>query len=142
MSGIEAGSANPTIETLDALAVALGIPLTDLFTPSTRSDAVVIPATPATGEVTHELLRRISGGHQVEIWRLRLPAGGHHDGVPHAPGTTEHLVVADGSLTAGPVNDQHDLGAGDLLAFPGDVAHSYVSRDGADVCVILASPIS
>lgn len=142
LSGLESGSSNPTIDTLDAVAVALGIPLTDLLVPTAPMQPQVVRATRAVAEPQQEMLRRVSGGHQVEIWRLRLPAHTTYDGVPHAHGTLEHLMVASGRLSAGPADDLVELGPGDLLAFPGDVAHSYRTASGrADVTVVMTSPM-
>lgn len=143
LSGLESGRSNPTIDTLDSVAIALGISLADLLVGSPPREALVVRATEAADEgPQRELLRRVSGGHQLEIWRLRLPAHTGFDGVPHAPGTLEHLVVAAGTLSAGPVDDLVELGPGDLVAFPGDVAHSYrTSSVPADLTVVIASPV-
>jgi hypothetical protein len=83
------------------------------------------------------------GGHSLELWRLRLPAHTAVDGVPHAPDTIEHLLVASGRLVAGHTDDLRLLRAGDLLAFAGDAPHTY-RTDGtaADVTVVIASPVS
>ncbi|WP_433175720.1 helix-turn-helix domain-containing protein [Actinoallomurus sp. CA-150999] len=142
LSQLEAGAGNPTIDTLDAIAVALSIPLTDLLTRDASPGTVHLPATVASDEgPTRELLRRISGGHSLELWRLRLPAHTSIDGVPHAPGTVEHLLVASGRLDAGPADDPRSLSTGDLLAFAGDSPHSYRTGDvPADVTVVIASP--
>ncbi len=142
LSGMESGRANPTIDTLDAVAVALGIPLTDLLVPTAPTEPVVVRATATSDESQQEMLRRVSGGHQVEIWRLRLPAHTTYDGVPHATGTLEHLMVASGTLSAGPDDDLVDLATGDLLAFPGDVAHSYrTTSEPVDATVVMTSPM-
>ncbi|MFV0460645.1 MAG: helix-turn-helix domain-containing protein [Actinomycetales bacterium] len=144
LSQLEAGKGNPTIETLDALAVALRIPLTDLLARDTNPGPVHIPGTDlADGVLGRELLRRISSGNSLEIWRLRMPSHQHVSGVPHATGTIEHLLVAAGSLVAGPTEQPVSLTAGDLLAFAGDVPHSYATADEpADVTVVIASPIA
>ncbi|MEV0521624.1 XRE family transcriptional regulator [Nonomuraea sp. NPDC050405] len=144
LSQLEAGTGNPTVDTLDAIAVALAVPLTDLLARHAGPGTVHLPATPAAGDgPTRELLRRISGGHSLEIWRLRLPAGTTVDGVPHAPGTTEHLLVASGGLVAGPADDPRRLDAGDMLAFAGDAPHRYRTGDvPADVTVVIASPVA
>ncbi|MER6083009.1 helix-turn-helix domain-containing protein [Streptomyces sp. NPDC001833] len=98
LSQLEAGRGNPTIETLDALAVALRIPLSDLLARDTDPGPVFVPRTDlADGEVGRELLRRVSSGNGLEIWRLRMPRETHLDGVPHATGTTEHLSPPAGS---------------------------------------------
>lgn len=144
LSQLEAGMGNPTIDTLDAIAVALAIPLTDLLTRHGDPATVHLPSTTAAEEdPTRELLRRISGGHSLEIWRLRLPVNTTVDGVPHAPGTIEHLLVASGRLVAGPADDPRHLAPGDMLAFAGDAPHSYRTGDiPADVTVVIASPVA
>uniref|UniRef100_A0AAU3H4V0 XRE family transcriptional regulator n=1 Tax=Streptomyces sp. NBC_01401 TaxID=2903854 RepID=A0AAU3H4V0_9ACTN len=143
LSQLEAGKGNPTIETLDALAVALRIPLTDLLTRDTDPGPVLVPGTTAVeGEVGRELLRRISSGNSLEIWRLRMPPNTELNGVPHATGTVEHLLVASGHVTAGPADTPQNLSAGDLLAFAGDAPHIYrTATDPADIAVVIASPI-
>jgi transcriptional regulator with XRE-family HTH domain len=143
LSQLEAGVSNPTIDTLDAIAVALALPLTDLLTRSAESGTLHLQATAAASDgPTRELLRRISGGNSLEIWRLRLPPNTSVEGVPHAPGTNEHLLVAAGYLTAGPTDDTRELAPGDLLAFAGDAPHTYSTTDTpADVTVVIASPV-
>lgn len=142
LSGLESGRSNPTIDTLDAVAVALGIPLTDLLVPAATTQPEVIPATAAADVPQQEMLRRVSGGHQVEIWRLRLPAHTTYDGVPHAPGTLEHIMVASGRVAAGPSDDLVALGPGDLLAFPGSAPHTYrTTTEPVDATVVMTSPV-
>ncbi|MGW4784588.1 hypothetical protein [Streptomyces sp. NPDC004230] len=58
----------------------------------------------ADGEVGRELLRRISSGNSLEFGRLRMPPETHLDGVPHATGTVEHLLVSSGHLISGAAN--------------------------------------
>ncbi|MEU7910593.1 helix-turn-helix domain-containing protein [Microbispora bryophytorum] len=144
LSSLEAGTGNPTIETLEAVALALHIPLTDLLTRDTDAGPVHLPSTPAAADgPTRELLRRIGSGHSLELWRLRVPPHTDLAGVPHAPGTVEHLLVAAGEITAGPDDDPRLLGPGDLLAFAGDRPHRYRTGDApADVTVVIASPVA
>ena len=144
LSAIEAGTANPTISTLDALAVALRIPLTDLLAREADPGPVHVPGTSIVdGEEKRELLRRMSGGHTIEIWRMRLPANHEHSGLPHAPGTVEHLYVASGTLSAGPVGQLVDLKPGDMLAFAGDVEHEYrTGNNPVDITVTFAAPVT
>ncbi|GGL05604.1 transcriptional regulator [Sphaerisporangium melleum] len=143
LSGLEAGTGNPTIETLDAIALALHIPLTDLLARDTDAGPVHVLATePERDGPTRELLRRVGGGHTLELWRLRVPPHTSLDGLPHAPGTVEHLVVGSGALTAGPGDDLRELRHGDLLAFAGDRPHLYrTGEEAADITVVIASPV-
>lgn len=142
LSGLEAGRANPTVETLEALAIALHVPLTDLLTHENDSGPVLLRGTsmPAAGPA-RELLRRIGGGHSVELWRLRLPPNTRFEGVPHSSLSTEYLFVSAGPVTAGPTDDPATLHAGDLLAFAGDQPHHYCSTtDPAEITMLIASP--
>ncbi|MET3937106.1 XRE family transcriptional regulator [Arthrobacter sp. OAP107] len=144
LSQLEAGKGNPTIDTLDAIAIALSIPIADLLASEADTGPVYRPSTAAEpDEVSRELLRRISSGNSLELWRLRMPPGTELAGVPHATGTIEHLLVSSGYVTAGPVQAPRDLGPGDMLAFAGDAPHFYRTDTGpADITVVLASPIT
>ncbi|MFJ9376519.1 beta-eliminating lyase-related protein [Streptomyces sp. NPDC101455] len=105
LSQLEAGNGNPTIDTLDAIAIALRIPIADLLARDADTGPVFRPGTDIEpGEVSRELLRRISSGNSLEIWRLRIPPETEPAGVPHATGTIEHLLIATGHVTAGPVD--------------------------------------
>ncbi|MGW3114949.1 helix-turn-helix domain-containing protein [Streptomyces sp. NPDC001091] len=144
LSQLEGGNGNPTIDTLDAIAIALRIPIADLLARDADTGPVFRPGTDIqSGEVSRELLRRISSGNSLEIWRLRIPPETELPGVPHATGTIEHLLVATGRVTAGPVDAPQELGPGDMLAFAGDAPHFYRTADEAvDITVVFASPIS
>jgi transcriptional regulator with XRE-family HTH domain len=144
LSHLEAGKGNPTIDTLDAIAIALSIPLADLLARDADTGPVYRPGTAAEpGEVSRELLRRISSGNSLEIWRLRMPPETELAGVPHTTGTIEHLLISAGHITAGPVDAPQDLGPGDMLAFAGDAPHFYrTDTEPVDITVVLASPIT
>lgn len=141
LSSIEAGRGNPTIDTLDALAFALHLPLTDLLADRGDEGVVYRSGTPVQpGEVQRELLARIKPGQGVELWRLRMPPHTSLEGIPHAAGTVEHLLVADGTLEAGPAGQVIVLTTGDLISFPGNGPHGYrTHEDEADITVLLAS---
>lgn len=142
LASIEAGTGNPTIGTLDALAIALALPLADLVSAHATESSVKITSTePDHDAPTRELLRRLQGSYSVEIWRLRIPAGQHTAGAPHAPGTIENLIVHSGDIRAGAATDLVDLSTGDCLSFPGDQPHSYdAGTTLADITVLIASP--
>lgn len=142
LSSIEAGRGNPTIDTLYAIAFALRLPLTDLLAEEESAATVYQPSTPRLeGEVARELLLRVNAGQNTEIWRLRIPPYTAINGVPHAPGTVEHLLVASGALTAGTIEEPAHLNPGDFLAFRGDVPHNYETFEtDADVTVFIVSP--
>lgn len=142
LSMLEAGDGNPTIGTLDALAVALGIPLTDLVDYTADRGDVYIPRQElAPAELQHELLNRIPVASTMEVWKLHMPTGDTFDGVPHAAGTIESLYVIDGELTVTTQQESYLLLQGDFLSFNGQQTHRYVTETSpADVLVLLASP--
>jgi transcriptional regulator with XRE-family HTH domain len=144
LSAVEAGSGNPTVETLDAIAIALRIPLTDLLTSEQPVEAIVRHRESHDPDVpSQELLQRLGAGRAVEVWRLTLPADSSLDGVPHSPGTIEHILVNAGSFEAGPVGDQRPLATGDFFLFMADLPHRYTTgHEAVDATVIMASPLS
>jgi transcriptional regulator with XRE-family HTH domain len=144
LSRIEAGRANPTVETLYALADALGVAfgaLTAEAAPAARHvRAGDVPR--VGGSVEARVLTQIAGGALVEALEITFPAGQLRSSSPHPAGVTEHLLLIDGRLRAGPVDAPTDLEAGDVLRFAGDVAHSYaaIGDDPARAIVLMAYP--
>jgi transcriptional regulator with XRE-family HTH domain len=144
LSRIEAGRANPTVDTLYALADALGVPfgaLTAEAAPAARHvRAGDVPR--VGGSVEARVLTQIAGGALVEALEITFPAGQLRSSSPHPAGVTEHLLLIDGRLRAGPVDAPTDLDAGDVLRFAGDVAHSYaaIGDDPARAIVLMAYP--
>jgi quercetin dioxygenase-like cupin family protein len=58
----------------------------------------------------------------------------------HPPGTEELVFCLEGALAVGPEGLEEELSAGDAVWFPGDLTHSYFSRDGARVLSIMSYP--
>jgi quercetin dioxygenase-like cupin family protein len=50
-------------------------------------------------------------------------------GTPHLPGTREFFTCLDGSVNIMVAGDRHALATGDVLAFPGNLPHSYQNAD-------------
>lgn len=131
---IEAGQANPTVETLFALANALGVSfgaLTNAAGPRAR----VVRATEGEripGTVEARVIERIFGAHLAEILDVVFPAGQQRLADPHTPGVVEYLLLTKGRLRAGPVDELVELRVGDMLRFPADVPHSYAAIGKAD----------
>ncbi|MEX2549087.1 MAG: XRE family transcriptional regulator [Nitriliruptoraceae bacterium] len=130
LHAIEAGEANPGIETLWALARALGVPFGDLLDPPApvvrvvRAGQAPQVASESAAMKAHLLA---STGHRarVELYDLVLQPGRVHDGQAHTEGTTEHVLVTRGELRVGPAEQAVHLGVGDLAAFASDRAHTY-----------------
>jgi quercetin dioxygenase-like cupin family protein len=60
---------------------------------------------------------------------MELAPGATMRGSPHLPGTREFFTCLGGQVTIFVAGDRYDLGPGDVLAFPGNVPHSYRNAD-------------
>jgi transcriptional regulator with XRE-family HTH domain len=138
LSRIEAGRANPTVETLYALADALGVSFGTLTSTGAPLVQVIRAAdTPRVGgAVQVRVVDRLYGAPLVEVLDAVFPADKVREADPHPPGVTEHLVIVRGRLRAGPANEPIDVEVGDLLRFPGDVPHLYAALGGQDAQAI------
>jgi transcriptional regulator with XRE-family HTH domain len=138
---IEAGQANPTVETLFALAAALGVSFGALTSEAGPRVRVVRAGDGERigGAIQARVVDRIFGAHLAEILDVVFPTGKRRRADPHPPGVVEHLLVTKGKLRAGPVDELADLAVGDLLRFPGDVPHSYaaIGRTEAKAMVVM-----
>jgi transcriptional regulator with XRE-family HTH domain len=131
LSRIEAGNANPTIETLFALADALGVPLGALT--ADRASAVqhvrAAELPRLGGAVEARVLTQVTGGALVEMLEIAFPAGELRSSHPHPVGVVEHLILTRGRLRAGPVGECVEMDTGDVLRFAADVPHEYAALD-------------
>lgn len=130
LHAIESGDANPSIETLWALANALGVPFGDLLDPAVpavrvvRAGSAPVVESEQAGLQAHLLTATPRGG-RTELYTLELEAGRGRDADGHIAGSMEHVLLIRGRLHVGPRRDPVDLEPGDLVSFPGDVAHRY-----------------
>lgn len=130
---VEHGTVNPSVGTLLRISDALGVGLPALVEPPQPKSVKVIRR--GKGAV---LWRGTSGGRGVlvagterpdvlELWDWTLGPGDRHVSEAHTPGTKELLHVQEGTVTLEVSDRSVTLEAGDAVAFPGDVAHSYTN---------------
>lgn len=147
LHAIEAGDANPSIETLWALARALRVPFGELLDPPPPTVRVVragegprVSTDQGAGLVAH-LLTSTSRGARTELYRMVLEVGPSRVAESHTPGTVEHVLVVAGRVHVGPVDDPVELGVGDLATFPGDVDHRHDALEpGTEAVLLLEYP--
>ena len=111
VSLIERGRGNPSIDTVWALASALGVPFASLFHDERPDDEVVVvreddgsiimvdqAGLPAEGLVVRHMLTR-TGGSLMEIHTLALEHGAVRHADAHVAGLFEHMTVAAGGAS-------------------------------------------
>jgi transcriptional regulator with XRE-family HTH domain len=130
LSQLEAGTGNPSVETLWALGVALGVPISQLVSaPPPRVQVIRAGEGPQIrsdqAEFIGTLLAPGSGHARRDVYVIELGAGAVRKAEAHTPGSVEHLVVAAGRLRTGPSDAPVELGPGDYATFAGDAPHQY-----------------
>jgi transcriptional regulator with XRE-family HTH domain len=123
LSAIEAGRANPTIETLAALAAGLGVPVTALLDAGDPAEMTVVrvATTPRTG--AWRSIHRLALEGECELAELDVPPRHDEELAPRARGTRLHVLVVEGTLIAGPSERVSELGRGDYAGFAADRPH-------------------
>lgn len=128
---VELGQSAPTINVLWKMARALDVPFSALIASNQTLGAKVMRSEAAKklmssdGSFQSRALFPFDEPRRVEFYELRLTAKGVEKAEAHAPGTTENLVVAKGSveIVVGPAT--HVLDAGDAILFEADQPHVY-----------------
>jgi transcriptional regulator with XRE-family HTH domain len=141
LSGIERGSANPTIDTLTTLATTLRVSIGELLEPAAASEMRVVRAIDGPQAVDRPGLRVLEAttpnGH-AELSELSLPAGYAHEGDPRNAGSRSQVLVLQGKMILGPVERISELNAGDYASFPADVPHVYETVQRAAKALVVA----
>ncbi len=142
LSALEAGTGNPTVETLAALADALGVTVEAMVTGEGVRPRVMRAEEGAWVEgaaVGLRLVDRLLGRGMVDMYEAAFAAGVRRESEGHAPGVLEHLLVTSGRLLVGPAGYVAELDAGDRITFAGDAPHVYEAVGGDARAVLLIS---
>ncbi|WP_329612175.1 XRE family transcriptional regulator [Streptomyces brevispora] len=134
LSELESGLRNPTLETLYALATALGHPLSAVLSDPApeggTGSGAAFPGVSGTG-VTATLLERHEDAAAVtDVFRVTISAGATQKSAAHVPGTEESLMVLTGTAVVGPPHDTRTVGPGDSARWRADAPHLYSAPDG------------
>jgi transcriptional regulator with XRE-family HTH domain len=130
---VEQGAANPSVGTLLRISDALGVGLPSLVEPPRRKPVAVTRRGEgaALWSGAHGGRGVLVAGTQppdvVELWDWTLGPGDRHASEAHAAGTKELMQVQQGAVVVEVAGELFTLAAGDALAFPGDVPHSYTN---------------
>lgn len=142
LSQLEAGTGNPSIETLWSLGVALGVPFSRLVEPPAPSVRVIRagegPRLSADrADFVATLLAAGSPHTRRDLYVMELEPGQPREAEAHLPGSVEHVVVAAGRLLAGPSGQAVELRPGDYVSFPGDAPHRYEAIEAGTWAVLV-----
>lgn len=131
LSKLESGGSTPRIDTLEAIAIALRFPLSDLFTRQHEAYPYLVKSEPLQGDYLQQFKFRINMGNISEIWQLNMKRGAIINSPAHMNGTREHIMLHTGSLMLRLKDKQTILlEEGDFYAFNGDAHHSYLCMEG------------
>ncbi|WP_330242025.1 helix-turn-helix domain-containing protein [Streptomyces sp. NBC_00525] len=132
LSELESGRRNPTLETLYALATALGRPLSAVLSDPPPGGAPARNGSEVSGSaVTAVLLERYEDGEAVtDVFRVTIRAGAVQDSEAHVPGTSESLMVLAGAAVVGPPGRPYTVGPGESARWRADEPHVYGAPDG------------
>jgi transcriptional regulator with XRE-family HTH domain len=130
LSQLEAGNGNPSVETLWALGVALGVPFSRLVEPPAARVRVIRAGQGAgvrsdQADFTGTLLAAGAPHTRRDLYVVALEPGAPRRAAAHIPGSVEHFVVAAGRIRTGPETEPVEVGPGDYVSFGGDVPHVY-----------------
>ncbi len=134
VTSLESGTGNPSLQTLLKVAQALAAPLDELLAAPRaavrlwRADEFA-PRHKGRGVVVRSLVPEPVPSEQMEL--MSLAPNAVMAGTPHLPATREYFTCLDGTVSLIVAGEFHELGAGDTLAFPGHLPHSYLNRAGA-----------
>jgi len=140
---IELSQSTPTINVLWKIAAALDVPFSALISDRPTGGTVVLTAAHAKILTSHDgtyssrALFPFDIPRKVEFYELHLATGAIERADPHPPGTTENLVVSQGSVEITVDDKPHGLETGDAILFEADVPHSYRNPGTTDAVMYL-----
>lgn len=129
IASVESSGSNPTVETLERLADALGVSIRALLT-ELGSEIIVNSGDDirwqSAGTLSVRHLDQVFGSGYVTNSLLRLESNrgpSHHK--PAARGALRHCYVMEGRVRLGPESEMVGAVAGDFIRFPADAAHVF-----------------
>jgi transcriptional regulator with XRE-family HTH domain len=147
LSGVEAGTRNPTLETLYAITGQLGLPLAavlaepaELTGPAARRPEPGF--TDVHGDAVTAHLNAVFDEPTVtfEYYRLLIRPGRRQTSPAHAAGVTEHLSVFSGRGSAGPVDAPIALAPGVYATWQADRPHVFEAVEEVVAALVIRSP--
>ena len=145
IAGLEAGSGNPTIDTLERISDALAVSIRALMT-EMGVDVLLRSGEAAewdaAGPMNVRYLGQVYGSGYVTTAEVRLSAErGPSQHQPGGRGALRHCYIIEGTMRLGPVGSAVIATAGDFVRFPAEVSHVFESlSDSARLLVLTTAP--
>lgn len=143
VSQLESGAGNPSVETLWALGVALGVPFAVLVDEQSNAPTLIrahdlagVPSSAAAYSAT--LLAASPPGARRDIYLIQAEPGDARRSDPHHSGTIEHVVLISGQALIGPVDEPVRLDPGDYLTYAGDAPHIFEATAAGTSAVLIS----
>lgn len=134
IANLESGAGNPSLTVLIKVANSLGVPVDELLaSPRARvrkwSLAEIAVQNEGNGIMLRSLIPERIPDEQFNV--MEFAPGASMRGSPHLPGTREYFTCLAGEVIVHVAGDRFQLAAGEVLAFPGNSAHSYKNAAAA-----------
>ena len=133
---VEKEEANVSLSSLDRLAAALGVPLSETLLAPGSSDSRRIDALAWRGahpESRGVLLGRAPATRETELWLWALSEGERYPSEADSGGWHEMLLVIEGLLIVEAADGRHEIGQGDFLIFSSDRPYVFANGGGGTV---------
>jgi XRE family transcriptional regulator, regulator of sulfur utilization len=133
IANLESGEGNPSLTVLVKVAGALGVPIDELLA-SPRAMVrrwaadEVARRMKGRGVSIRELVPEPVPDEMMEV--MDFAPGAVMAGTPHLPGTREFFTCLHGKVILSVAGERYPLDEGEVLAFPGNLPHSYQNADG------------
>jgi transcriptional regulator with XRE-family HTH domain len=132
IANLESGEGNPSLAVLVKVANSLGVPIDELLaSPRAKvrkwAAADIAARSHGRGVTLRPLVPEPVPEEMLSV--MEFAPRGAMRGTPHLPGTREFFTCLGGQVTIFVAGDRFELSAGDVLAFPGNVPHSYQNPD-------------
>ena len=143
LSGVEAGTRNPTLETLYAITGQLGLPLAAVLAePASRRPEPGFADVHGDAVTAHLHAVFEEPTATFEFYRLRIRPGRRQTSPAHAAGTSEHLSVFSGRGLAGPADAPIILAPGVYAPWQADRPHVFEAAEEVVAALMIRSPRS
>lgn len=146
LSQLESGQGNPSVETLWALSVTLDVPFARLVEPSPPRVQVIRAgegASVASEQADYVATLLASGNARTrrDIYLISIQPGAPRESAPHNLGVIEHVILGSGRALVGCADDPVEIGPGDYISYPGDVAHVFKALEPDTFAVLVSEHV-